>query len=186
VGDNRHPVAKTVWLVGVVSFAAPALIGWLILAIGHAQGCSEGAALCMPMPSLGLLFKHTLDIAWSLALNGTMLVPLGLLVALAAIMARSPVLAFIGVFGGPTAALYLPVMVVMSAAYPGCHIEEGGSVCMFWGVPMGESFTAASFAPWLVYIIPPVGFAAALAVMAVAYIVKRQTPTMRAYASDVQ
>lgn len=185
MGGKGHPLAKTVWLLGVSAFAAPAIIGWLILAIGHVQGCSEGAAQCGPMP-LGLLLKHTLDVAWSLAMNGTVLVPLALIVALAAIMARSPALAFIGVFVGPTAALFLPVMVVMSAAYPGCHIEEGGPACMFWGVPMGESFAAATFAPWLVYIIPPVGFVAALAVMAVAYIVKRQTPTMRAYASDIR
>ncbi|MDE2184773.1 MAG: hypothetical protein KGJ78_17300 [Alphaproteobacteria bacterium] len=177
---NNHPLAKTLWFLGVLGFAAPALISWIVLAVGHAEGCRQGAAQCGSLPFLGTVFKHTLDLAWALALDGTVLVPLGLLVALAAIMARSPARAFIGVFGGPTLALFLPVLVVMSAAYPGCRIDESGSSCTFWGVPMGDSFTAAAVAPWLVYIIPPVGFAAALAVMAVAYIVKRQTPAQRA------
>jgi hypothetical protein len=78
------------------------------------------------------------------------------------------------VFGGPTAALLLPILVVMSALYPGCRIDETGGSCQFWGVAMGSSFSAAAVAPWLVYIIPPVGFAAALAVTLIAFIVKRQ------------
>jgi hypothetical protein len=95
-------------------------------------------------------------------------------VALAAIQARSPGRAFVGVFGGPTAALLLPVLVVSSALYPGCHINDGGSSCQFWGVAMEGAFSTAAVAPWMIYIIPPVGFAAALAVMLIAFIVKRQ------------
>jgi hypothetical protein len=39
---------------------------------------------------------------------------------------------------------------------------------------MGGSFSTAAVAPWMVYIILPVGFAAALAVTLIAFIVKRQ------------
>jgi hypothetical protein len=39
---------------------------------------------------------------------------------------------------------------------------------------MGGSFSTAAAAPWMIYIIPPVGFAAALAIMLIAFIVKRQ------------
>jgi ABC-type antimicrobial peptide transport system permease subunit len=70
--------------------------------------------------------------------------------------------------------LLLPVLVVASALYPGCRIAESGSSCQFWGVAMGDTFSTAAAAPWMVYIIPPVGFAAALTVMLIAFIVKRQ------------
>ena len=171
---NNHRLAKTIWILGVAAFAAPALAGWALLGFGHWEGCLPAAAECGRFPLLGHVFKQTLDLAWQIAFNGVVLVPLAMVVALAAIMARSPGRAFVGVFGGPTAALFLPVAVVMSAAYPGCRLDESGSSCTFWGVAMGNTFTFASLAPWLAYIIPPVGFAAALAVMTVAYIVKRQ------------
>ncbi len=102
------------------------------------------------------------------------MISLAMIVTLAAIIARSPARAFIGVFAGPTLALLLPVFVVMSAAYPGCRIDEGGASCTFWGLAMGETFYAAAVAPWYVYIIPPVSFVAALAGMLIAFIVKRQ------------
>ena len=174
LGNNRHRLAKSVWLLGLVAFAAPALAGWLILGFGHAKGCAFGAAACDKLPALGLFFKQSLDIAWILGLNAVALILLTGIVALAAIQARSPGRAFVGVFGGPTAALLLPVLVVTSALYPGCHIDDGGSSCQFWGVAMGSSFSAAAVAPWMFYIIPPVGFAAALAVTLIAFIVKRQ------------
>lgn len=170
---NRHPLAKTVWLLALLLFAAPALTGWAILALGHAEGCDFGAAACGKLPALGIFFKHSLDAAWILGMNGVPLVVLTGVVALAAILARSPGRAFVGVFGGPTAALLLPVLVVTSALYPGCRVDEGGG-CAFWGVAMGTSFTTAAIAPWMVYIIPPVGFAAALAATLIAFIVKRQ------------
>ena len=107
-------------------------------------------------------------------MNAVPLILLTGVVALAAILARSPGRAFVGVFGGPTAALLLPVLVVTSALYPGCRIDESASNCQFWGVAMGGSFSTAAVAPWMVYIILPVGFAAALAVTLIAFIVKRQ------------
>jgi hypothetical protein len=171
---NGHPLAKTVWLLGLLAFVAPAAAAWAILGVGRYEGCEIGAAACNRLPELGEFFKHALDISWLLGMNAVALIPLGLVVALAAILARSPGRAFIGVFGGPTIALLLPVLVVMNAIYPGCNVDEGGASCTFWGVAMGDSFTSASIAPWLAYIIPPVGFAAAVVVMAVAYIVKRQ------------
>jgi hypothetical protein len=172
--NNRHRLAKSVWLLGLLAFAAPALAGWAILGLGHYEGCAPGAAACSKLPVLGIFFKQALDAAWVLGLNAVPLILLTGVVALAAILARSPARAFVGVFGGPTAALFLPILVVMSALYPGCHIDEGGSSCQFWGVAMGGSFATAAVAPWMVYIIPPVGFAAALAVMLIAFIVKRQ------------
>lgn len=171
---DKHRLAKTVWLLGLLAFVAPALAGWAILAWGHHHGCASGAVACTRLPALGTLFKHTLDAAWLLVMNPLVLITLALLVALAAILARSPGRAFVGVFAGPTLALFLPVLVVTSALYPGCRIDESGSNCAFWGVNMGDSFTTAAVAPWLGYIIPPVGFAAALAVMLIAFIVKRQ------------
>ncbi len=172
--NGRHGLAKSVWLLGLVAFAAPALAAWAILGLGQYQGCAIGAAVCGKLPALGIFFKQALDLAWLLGLNAVALVLLTGVVALAAIQARSPGRAFVGVFGGPTAALLLPVLVVTSALYPGCHIDEGGSSCQFWGVAMGNAFSTAAIAPWMIYIIPPVGFAAALAVMLIAFIVKRQ------------
>jgi len=174
VRKNNHRLAKTIWLLGVLAFAAPALAGWAILGTGHFHGCVFGAAACATGPQLGTLFKQSLDVAWIVGLNAAVLVPLGAVVALAAILARSPGRAFIGVFGGPTAALFLPILVVASAMYPGCRVDEGGGSCTFWGAAMGDSFSTAAVAPWLVYIIPPVAFAAALAVMLIAFVVKRQ------------
>ena len=157
-----------------MAFAAPALAGWAILGLGHYQGCAFGAAACSKLPALGFFFKQSLDVAWILGLNAVALILLTGVVALAAIQARSPGRAFVGVFGGPTAALLLPILVVMSALYPGCRIDESGTSCQFWGVAMGGSFSTAAVAPWMIYIIPPVGFAAALAIMLIAFIVKRQ------------
>ncbi len=171
---NNHRLAKTVWLLGLLAFAAPALIGWAILGWGDSHGCAPAAAACATFPALGHFFKQALDVAWALGLNPLALIPLALIVALAAILARSPGRAFIGVFAGPTLALLLPVFVVFSAVYPGCRVDEGGSSCTFWGVTMDETFYTAAVAPWLVYIIPPVSFAAGLAVMLIAFIVKRQ------------
>jgi hypothetical protein len=167
---NDHRMAKTVWFLGVLAFAAPALAGWVILGLGHAEGCAFGAAACAKIPQLGEAFKRSLDFAWLWGTNGGTLVPTATIVGLASILARSPLRAFVGVFVGPSAALLLPVLVVGSALYPGC--TTGG--CTFWGVAMGDAFTAADIAPWLAYIIPPVGFAAALAVTLVAFIIKRQ------------
>ncbi|MGA7674008.1 MAG: hypothetical protein WCA78_03060 [Rhizomicrobium sp.] len=172
--NNRYRLAKAAWLLGLLAFVAPALAGWAILGVGHYEGCVFGAAVCAKLPSLGILFKYALDDAWILGLNAVPLILLSGAVALAAILARSPGRAFVGVFAGPTAALLLPVLVVASAVYPGCNVNEGGGSCAFWGVAMGDSFAAAAVAPWLVYIIPPVGFAAALAMMLIAFIVKRQ------------
>ena len=172
--DNRHRLAKSVWLLGLLVFAAPALTGWAILGLGHYKGCVPSAAACDGLPALGLLFKQALDLAWIFGLNAVALILLTGIVALAAIQARSPGRAFAGVFGGPTAALFLPILLVTSALYPGCRIDEGGASCQFWGVAMGNSFSTAAVAPWMAYIIPPVGFAAALAVMLIAFIVKRQ------------
>jgi hypothetical protein len=171
--NNPRRLAKSVWLLGILAFAAPALAALATLVLGRYEGCARGAAACGKLPALGLFFKQSLDVAWMLGVNAVPLILLTGIVALAAILARSPGRAFVGVFGGPTAALLLPILVVMSALYPGCRIEEGGS-CQFWGVAMGNSFSAAAVAPWLIYIIPPVGFAAALAVMLIAFIVKRQ------------
>jgi hypothetical protein len=172
--NNRHSLAKWVWLLGLLAFATPALAGWAILGLGHYEGCAPSAATCATLPTLGLFFKQALDVAWIFGLNAVALILLTGILALAAIQARSPGRAFAGVFGGPTAALLLPILLVTSALYPGCHIDEGGSSCQFWGVAMGGSFSTAAVAPWMVYIIPPVGFAAALAVMLIAFIVKRQ------------
>ena len=172
--NNPRRLAKSVWLLGVLAFAAPALAAWAILAIGHYEGCAPGAAACTKLPALGFFFKQSLDVAWMLGVNAVPLILLTGLVALAAILARSPGRAFVGVFGGPTVALLMPILVVMSALYPGCRIDEAGGSCQFWGVAMGGSFSTAAVAPWMVYIIPPVGFAAALAVMLIAFIVKRQ------------
>ena len=172
--NHRYRLAKSVWLLSLLAFATPALAGWAILGLGHAKGCAFGAAACDRLPALGLFFKQALDVAWIFGLNAVALILLTGVVALAAILARSPGRAFVGVFGGPTAALLLPVLLVMSALYPGCHIDEGGGSCQFWGVAMGNSFSAAAVAPWMIYIIPPVGFAAALAVTLIAFIVKRQ------------
>ena len=169
-----HRLAKTVWLFGLAAFVAPALLGWTILWLGRSEGCAFGAASCVKLPVLGAAFKQTLDLAWALGTSPAALIPLALVVALAAILARSPRRAFIGVFGGPTLALLLPVLVVMSALYPGCRLDESGGSCTFWGVAMGDSFSTAAVAPWLVYIIPPVAFAAGLASMLIAFIVKRQ------------
>jgi hypothetical protein len=172
--NNRHRLAKMVWLLGLLAFVAPALAGWAILGLGHYEGCAPGAAVCGKLPALGLFFKQSLDVAWVLGLNAVPLILLTGFVALAAILARSPGRAFVGVFGGPTAALLLPILVVMSALYPGCRVHEGGASCTFWGVAMDETFSTAALAPWFVYIIPPAAFAAALAVMLIAFIVKRQ------------
>jgi len=174
VKNNNHRLAKTVWLLGLLGFAAPALAAWAILGWGHHEGCASAAVVCAKLPALGHAFKRTLDAAWVLGLNPVALISLGLIVALAAILARSPGRAFIGVFAGPTIALLLPILVVMSAVYPGCRVDEGGSSCTFWGVVMDETFYTAAVAPWLLYIIPPVSFAAALAVTLITFIVKRQ------------
>ena len=170
----KHRLAKFIWLLAVLAFAVPALAGWAILVWGHTHGCASSAAPCATAPTLGLLFKQTLDAAWLLGLNQYAIISLAIVVALAAVIARSPARAFIGVFAGPTLALLLPVFVVMSAVYPGCRIDEGGGSCTFWGVAMGETFYTAGVAPWFVYIVPPVSFVAALAGMLIAFIVKRQ------------
>ncbi|MGA7710418.1 MAG: hypothetical protein WCA81_00830 [Rhizomicrobium sp.] len=170
----KHRLAKFIWLLAVLAFAVPALAGWTILVWGHTHGCASSAAPCATAPTLGLLFKQTLDAAWLLGLNQYAIISLAIVVALAAVIARSPARAFIGVFAGPTLALLLPVFVVMSAVYPGCRIDEGGGSCTFWGVAMGETFYTAGVAPWFVYIVPPVSFVAALAGMLIAFIVKRQ------------
>ena len=167
-------MAKSVWALGLLAFAAPALAGWAILGLGHYKGCAPAAAACAKLPALGIFFKHSLDAAWILGLNAVPLILLTGVVALAAILARSPGRAFVGVFGGPTAALLLPVLVVWSALYPGCQIAESGSSCRFWGAAMDGSFASAAVAPWLAYIIPPVSFAAALAMTLIAFVVKRQ------------
>ena len=171
--NNRHRLARTIWLLGFFAFAIPALVGWAILGLGHYEGCAFGAAVCAKLPTLGNLFKRVLDLAWLLGINAVPLILLSGIVALAAILARSPGRAFIGLLAGPTAALLLPVLVVTSAVYPGCNINEGVN-CTFWGVEMGNSFATAAVAPWLLYIIPPVGFAAALTVTLIAFVVKRQ------------
>ncbi len=167
---KTHRLAKTVWILGLLAFVAPAVAGWAILGWGHAEGCRVGAAACTSLPQLGETFKRTLELAWLWGMNGGTLVPTGTVVGLASILARSPARAFVGVFLGPSAALFLPVLVVASALHPGCTVEG----CTLWGVQMGDSFATADVAPWLVYTIPPAGFAASLAVMLAAFVLKRR------------
>jgi hypothetical protein len=154
--------ALMLWSATVAILIGPAILVWIIRAVGYVESCAPGPALCHGMP-LGFGLRDALALAWALPTNTMLMITVAVAATIAGLFARRPLLAAGGLLILPVAALALPMLAVASAKYDGCSVDESGvGDCMLWGANMGMSFHTAAQAPGLVFDFFPYSFALAL------------------------
>lgn len=157
----RRGRAIRIWLALAALLLGPSLLVWAVRATGFAMGCHPGPDPCGHLP-LGEGLRATLDLAWALAFNQTVVLVAGIAAAIAALWARMPLLAFVSALSMPVAALVLPAFAVASATYRGCTAAESSGDCLLWGAHMGMSFQNAAMAGWGIDLLMPWSAAAAV------------------------
>jgi hypothetical protein len=159
---KRNSMPLKVWAACVFVLLAPALFVWLLRGAALAAHCAPGPQLCHGI-ALGSGLRDALLLAWMAGANSFWLVLIATGAALAALLARQPLIAALTLLLLPLATLMLPMAAVYSARYPGCSVSESGiGDCALWGANMGISFHAAADVPWQIYNFAPYSFALAL------------------------
>lgn len=158
--ERRAPLG--VWALIVAAMLGPSVLVWLVRAAALGLQCAPGPAPCHGLP-LGGGLRDTLNLAWLIGDQTSLLLLLGIAAAIAALFARRPLLAALSALVLPMAALVLPTLAVFISTYDGCAANEAGvGNCTLWGAQMGMSFHHAAAAPWLLYAVVPYAFAAAI------------------------
>jgi hypothetical protein len=161
--------AIRVWLACASVLLVPSLIVWIVRGVGFALHCMPGPGLCSNIP-LGLALHETFNLAWFLPMQPFIAVGLGLAAAIAAMLARRPLLAALSMLVLPAASLALPTMAVYFSMYPGCPISETGiGDCVLWGEHMGMAFHNAAIAPPSIDDFVPYVFALAVMIGIIAF-----------------
>src|SRR5262249_41705032 len=158
---RRNP-ALLLWAAATAVLIGPAVLVWIIRAVGYVEACPPGPALCRGMP-LGFGLRDALALAWALPTNSLLMLVVAVAATIAGLFARRPLLAAGGLLILPVAALALPMLAVASAKYDGCTVDESGvGDCMLWGANMGMSFHTAAQAAGVVFDFFPYSFALSL------------------------
>lgn len=170
---ERHAALRAWTLIAAV-LLGPSLLVWLVRGAALGLQCAPGPGLCRGLP-LGGGLRDTLELAWLIGDDTTLLVLLGIAAAIAALFARRPLLAALSALVLPMASLVLPTMAVFVSTYDGCASNEAGvGSCTLWGAQMGMSFHRAAMAPWLLYDVVPYAFAAAIMLGLIGWIFCRE------------
>ena len=161
-GAKKRNPAHIVWGSAVVILIAPAILVWIIRAVGYVESCPPGPQLCNGMP-LGFGLKDALELAWALPTNTLLMIVVAVGATVAGLFCRRPLLAAACLLILPVAALALPMLAVASARYDGCSVDESGvGDCVLWGANMGMSFHTAAQVTGIVFDFFPYSFALAL------------------------
>ena len=164
------------WAACSLVLLAPSLLVWLLRGAAFAAQCDPGPQLCRGI-ALGAGLRETLTLAWLAGGNSFLLMLAASAAALAAILARRPLLAALSLLFLPLAMVILPMAAVYSARYPGCSVSEYGvGDCALWGANMGQSFHAAASVVWQIYGLAPYAFALALMLGLFGCLVMRPKP----------
>ena len=133
-----------------------------------------GPGLCHGI-ALGGGLRDTLHLAWFAGTDTTITLAIAFAAAIAALIARRPLLAGLSLLILPIIGLVLPVLAVFFSSYDGCEVNEAGvGSCVLWGAHMGTAFHTAAVAPWLIYAIVPYSFALALMVGVIGFLFFRR------------
>jgi hypothetical protein len=178
---KRGNRAHIIWGTAIAILIAPAILVWIIRAVGYVESCPPGPQLCHGMP-LGLGLRDALELAWALPTNSLLMIVVAVGATVAGLFCRRPLLAAACLLILPVAALALPMLAVASAKYDGCSVDESGvGDCMLWGANMGMSFHTAAQATGLVFDFFPYSFALALMLGLLGWFFSQQKPA-RAHA----
>lgn len=166
--------AFTIWALCTAVLAGPSVLVWLVRATGYALQCVPGPGLCHGI-ALGGGLRDTLDLAWFAGTGTLFALGLAFVAAIAALIARRPLLAGLSLLILPIIGLVLPTLAVFFSSYDGCEVNEAGiGSCALWGAHMGMAFHTAAIAPWLIYAIVPYSFALALMVGVIGFLFFRR------------
>jgi hypothetical protein len=98
-----------------------------------------------------MAMHQALNLCWLIASDSLIAVAIGFVAAIAAMIARRPLLAALSMLVLPIASLALPTMAVYFTTYPDCPVSDTGiGDCVLWGDHMGMAFHRAAMAPGLI------------------------------------
>lgn len=165
----KKRLAIRVWLICAAILLVPSLIVWIVRGVGFGLHCVPGPGMCGNLP-VGMALHQALKIAWFLPMQPFIAVALGFVAAIAAMLARRPLLATISMLLLPTASLALPTMAVYFSMYPDCPVSDTGiGNCALWGDHMGMAFHNAAIAPTSIDDFVPYVFALAVMIGIIAF-----------------
>jgi hypothetical protein len=142
---KRHAIL--IWTIGAAILLLPSLIVWILRGIAFGLHCAPGPGTCNNLP-LGMALHQALNLCWFIASDSLVAVGIGFVAAIAAMIARRPLLAALSMLVLPIASLALPTMAVYFTMYPDCPVSETGiGDCVLWGDHMGMAFHRAAMAP---------------------------------------
>jgi hypothetical protein len=158
----KRNTAIRVWAICCAALIAPSLLVWAVRGTAYALHCAPGPGQCNGM-TLGAGLRDTLNLAWALPGNSLLLLVIAFTAAVAAVIARRPLLGAMTLIVVPVLALVLPTIAVFSSTYDNCPVNDGGiGDCPLWGTNMGMAFHLAANVNDMVYGFAPYTFAAAL------------------------
>jgi hypothetical protein len=147
------------WAIPVAILLGPAVLVWIVRAVGYAAQCAPGPAMCHGIP-LGAGLRDALSLSWAVSTNCWFLVGLSIFATLAAFRAYRPMLGTLTLLLLPILSLVLPMIAVLVSRHEDCPVSSDGiGSCQLWGASMGMSFHNAAMARDLVYGIVPYTFA---------------------------
>lgn len=165
----KKRLAFRVWMIGAAVLLVPSLLVWIVRGIGFALHCVPGPGMCANLP-IGFALHQALNIAWFLPMQPFIAVAIGFVAAVAAMLARRPLLAALSMLVLPSASLALPTMAVYFSMYPDCPVSETGiGNCTLWGDQMGMAFHQAAMAPGMIDSFVPYVFALAVMIGILAF-----------------
>jgi hypothetical protein len=168
--------AIIVWAIAAAILIVPSLTVWIVRGAAFALSCAPGPDPCRHLP-FGPVLHQMFGLSWLIASDSFLAVILGLVAAIAALIARRPLLACLSMLILPVAALVLPALAADVTRYPGCRANEIGSDgCTLWGRHMGTVFHHAATTPNLLYNFAPYVFALAVMIALVGFAFFRPKP----------
>jgi hypothetical protein len=142
--------AIKIWAIAAAILIVPSLIAWIVRGLAFALHCAPGLGACRNLP-LGIVLHQALNLCWFIASDSLIAVAVGFVAAVAALLARRPLLGALSMLVLPIASLALPTMAVYFTTYPDCAVSETGiGDCVLWGDHMGMAFHRAAMAPGLI------------------------------------
>jgi hypothetical protein len=173
---ERPPVALIVWTLCVGVLLGPALLVWIVRAVGFAAQCAPGPDLCRDL-ALGGGLRDSLALAWGVSTDTLLVIVLSVIAAVACFAARWPLSGALSMVLLPVVTPVLPMLAVYVTRYDGCDVNpDGVGRCVLWGAEMGRSFHTAATIPDMIYGFAPYSFALALMVILPGWFLARPKP----------
>jgi hypothetical protein len=173
---EKRPLGPIVFWVCIAVLLGPAVLVWLVRAVGFAAQCAPGPDLCRGI-ALGGGLRDALALAWAVGTDLLLTVVLAVVAAIACFASRRPFLGATCAFLLPVVSPVLPMLAVFVSRFDGCEINpDGVGTCILWGATMGRSFHTAAAIPDMIYNFVPYSFALALMVSILGWFLTRPKP----------